>query len=374
MLLFFHWAGSSDLMKITKLNLYKYSLPLAKPLEMKGSIQTFREGLIIELMDENGHCGFGDAAPFPGLHKETLKDIIAEISDQINEILVFRYDPLIDIFSNLKPLLKNLPSLNFAMEWAIVDLIAKSKNIVAAKLFNSNPKFTIPLNALLTGNSKGVLAQAETLKSKKYKAIKLKVATRPLDEEINLVLKLNDIFEGNMALRLDANQTWSREQATTFGKAVHAANIEYIEEPFSRPDLFAGFFYETGLQYAFDETLSQNIFKEIKSFAGLDAIVLKPSVIGRLSETQNWVKWAEQKKVKTVFSSVFESGIGLRAIANLTAAWGEKNAVHGLDTFSWFKEDVTDPAFTSNGASLHLADQDFKLNYKTLKKIYEQNF
>jgi len=360
-------------MNLKKLILYQYSLPLQKPIKMKGTIQNFRNGLILELIDENGNSGFGDIAPFPGLHKESIAEIIDETKILYTLLAKIQLDYQTDIWSQLELLPDCLPSLQFALDWSVVDLFSKIKKIPPAQLFNSKPNERILLNALLSGTSSEVLKEAKKLKDQNYQTVKLKVA-HSINDEINLVLKLNDIFEGQVNLRLDANQSWTTEQAMKFGKAIQSANIEYIEEPCNKPELLSTFYIETGIQYAFDETISQGNFEELQSFDGLNAIIIKPSVIGKLSKTKKWIEWANQKKVKVVFSSVFESGIGLQAIANLAGAFGNRNVAHGIETFRWLKEDVTKPPFTSEASFIQITNQTFSLNNKSLNMIYEYNF
>ncbi len=358
-------------MKLKKVTLYKYSLPLIKPLKMKGSRQDCRDGLIVELTDENGAQGFGDAAPFPGLHTETLVDIISEFKTIHPYLSTLDYDDHTEIFSQFDQLNHRSPSLQFAIDWAICDLVSKARKINPARLISSNSNDKIFVNALLAGSPSEMLEEAEKLKFSNYKTIKMKVAKHAIDEEINLVLKLNNLFEGEKSLRLDANQCWTLKQATAFGKGVQEANIEYIEEPCSSPELCANFFNETGLAYAFDETLSQNNFGEIKIFNGLKAIIIKPSLIGRIVDIKKWGDWAKQNNLKIVFSSAFESGIGLRAISHLASALGEKNVAHGLDTFRWLKEDVTIPAFSSESSFIQATKLSFHLNENRLNKVYE---
>ena len=341
---------------------------------MKGSQQDCREGLIVELTDKKGINGFGDAAPFPGLHNESLDDIITEIKSIVTQIVSCEFDLHQDIFSNLNQLPKSSPSLQFALEGAVVDWIAKARGIIPTKLISSNPENTILLNALLTGSFEEVLIQAEKLKSKKYKAIKLKVATRPLEEDIELVLRLNEMFEGKISIRLDANRGWSDNQAIEFGQAVNKANIEYIEEPLNDVTHLLDFYQSTGIFYALDESLAGKEFNLIPGKEGLRALILKPSLLGSVSQIKEWINVAEEFKAYTVFSSTFESGVGLRAISHLAGALAKKDVAHGLDTFNWLKEDVTIPAFTTQASFIGLTNQEFSLNNKNLKNIYEYNF
>jgi O-succinylbenzoate synthase len=330
-------------MKLKEINLYRYSIPLKKTINIKGYLQRERNGTIIEIVDEKNNKGYGEASPFPGLHSESVEKIIQQFKNL--KSVLFNIDPgHFTIFSLDLPPCSNC--LQFGIEWAIINLKARQRNENPAYVLNSNYLKTIRINPLLTGNYEEILAYALTLKMENPRAVKLKVGFRPLEDDIYLTKKLDEIFENKIPLRLDANRNWSLNQAVTFGHGVYGSNIEYIEEPLQNPLQLTEFYEKTGMEYALDETLSANTADHFESFKGISAFIIKPSVIGSLRKIKNLLDIADINKYTCIFSSTFESGVGLWAAAAMACAFSAPNSVHGLDTYKWLKNDIIEPPFS----------------------------
>ena len=62
-------------MKIIDLEIYRYALPLARPLLADGRELRFREGILLFIQGENHLTGIGEVAPLPGFSAERLQDV-----------------------------------------------------------------------------------------------------------------------------------------------------------------------------------------------------------------------------------------------------------------------------------------------------------
>lgn len=290
-------------------NLYKYDIPLARPLNIKGRTINNRCGIIVSLVDEDGFVGIGDAAPLPGLHKETLDDAIAE----------------------LKAFPKTtLPSVKFALESAMLDIAIQRE-----KLFDNIERLNIPINALITGDA---IDEFEVLCDAGFKAIKIKVGRGDVSEDIKLVQSLKQLGK-NVKLRLDANRAWELKDALEFCSQVGADKIEYIEEPVADTKDHAEFINNSPIPLALDETLIENDPEAI-NLKGVKAMILKPSMLGGFVATEKLINIAKQNNIIPVLSSTFESSVGIRSIALFAAKMSLTNIPAGLDTLKWLAEDV----------------------------------
>ena len=338
-------------MKLNEINLYKYKLPLINPINMKGRLHNNREGLIVELKNSDGTKGYGEAAPFPGLHNESLADIIKQfqkIKPQLSSLTQDNFN----IFSLEFP--ECSPILNFAIEWAIIDLISNEKEILPSAILNTKYNKQILTNPLLVGDYDSILKQAEEVKKRKPGSVKIKVGFRPLEDDIYLIKQIDEIFENKISLRLDANRSWSLNQAVTFGHAVLNTNLEYIEEPIDEPFSLHLFYKKTGIRYAIDESLLHESFLKTHNMNGLAAFIIKPSIIGSIKEIKKLVDIAAKKNIYCVFSNAFESGIGLWSNTYLAASFSNENISHGLETYNWLEKDLISPSFCSNNYKINL--------------------
>ena len=145
------------------------------------------------------------------------------------------------------------PSVRFGLETALANLSRRMEDRSAAELACFDG--AIPVNGLLAGSREQVLADARRLRNGGCRAVKLKVGSRPVAEDEELTRVVRAVIGDGMGLRLDANRSWSLEQAVEFGRAVGDTNIEYLEEPLRAPAHLADFFDATGIPVALDESL-----------------------------------------------------------------------------------------------------------------------
>lgn len=66
-------------MKILEARVFEYCLPLTQPLNLMGTEMRDRRGFLLEFRDATVNCGFGEIAPFPGLHSEKLSSAAEQL-------------------------------------------------------------------------------------------------------------------------------------------------------------------------------------------------------------------------------------------------------------------------------------------------------
>ena len=293
---------------------------------MLGRALNFREGLILQIKDAQGNHGEGEIAPLTGVHLESLED--AEIN-------------LINILEGKKAELKVLPSVCFGLEMVWNGYLAK---IHDQKFFTKKPK-PLPVNALLTSELDDLKILGEQLNKVNYKAVKMKVGVKSIEEEIKRILILNTHLKQNISLRLDANRAWTLDEALEFASGIREIKIEYCEEPLKNPEQLESFSDKSDLPIALDETLFNTENPEFLPTSNITALILKPSRLGGWKSCQKWVDFASKNNLGVTFTSCLESGLALKWIALMNASMIPVPTPAGLDTFQNFQTDVTDPPF-----------------------------
>ena len=358
-------------MQIKRLKIYRYKIPLTDPLNMKGEVLHNRSGLILEMTTDNGLIGLGDCAPFPNLHTETIDDCIKEIRSNRDRIVHKSVpDSVNGVLSQFDDL-NCIPSVRFALDCALINIVASNSKIGFSEFINPRHRPEIEVNGLLAGSDDVILAEAKRLIKTGFSVLKLKVGRRSIAEEIATVRKLQLILGKTVKLRTDANRAWSFDQAVEFAEGISDCNIEYIEEPIAEPERLHELFERTGLHIAYDESLYGKSAEEVKIFSGLRAFVLKPSVLGSVKNTLNFIEFADRNNIKPVISSAFESGIGLYALAGL-ASCTKSPAAAGLDTYKWFEHDIALKPFSAESGRIDILEADKSmnsLNYELVEEI-----
>ena len=328
-------------MKFKGFKLYSYKIRLKRTLKLKSVSIDSREGLILKIFDDGGNCGFGEIAPLPGFSRENLEEAKSQtiqICNSLKKPLSLQQPE--EINSAMKDFPGDVyPSVSFGVASALLILSADRRNISLSELLNKNCSGSLEVNALLSGSKEEILTSLALIKESNYGSVKLKVGSRDLSEDIDLTRKVSEQLGESMNLRLDANRSWSLEQAATFHSQTKDCRIEYIEEPVSNSSELQELLADSSLAIpvALDETLTEIEISDFKNFSSASALVLKPTLLG-LEKTISFAGLAKAQKIACVFSSSYESVLGLSIIAQLAAA-NSINSACGLDTLGIYADD-----------------------------------
>ena len=224
---------------------YNYHLPFIKPLQMKSIDIPSRNGLLFNYSKDNISV-WGDAAPFPGLHKESVDDILHWLKSKSH---------LIKNLNEIEDVETPFPSVDFAVSSCFFQWQAKKKGSSLRNFLNPKAKHKIYVNALITGTGKDSLQSLKESLNKGYKSFKVKVGRQNIADDIDLIKNIaGKLTEGSL-LRLDANQAWGLEEAKNFCTECADLPIEYLEEPLKNNRDIPELHKESPLAIALDETL-----------------------------------------------------------------------------------------------------------------------
>lgn len=305
---------------------FRYRLPLTKPLQMLGHTLHERTGLLLQLEDHSGRQAEGEIAPLPGVHSETLEDCLRQLHAGFAE---FKWPHL-------------SPSVRFGLEMAQWNLREQQGQTTPAGPLTALAP--LPVNGLLTGSGADLVAECERLQSAGVQAVKLKVGRESVATDVERVQTVRETLGPEAELRLDANRAWTLEQAHAFAKQIQGCEIAYCEEPLQRPEDLPKLHERTNLPLALDESLWTNPEPSTLPLQGIRAVILKPGVLGGWRASSRWVRWTKKQRLRVVFTSCFESGLGLAWIARMTTTLSRTPTPCGLDTGKWLAQDLVDPS------------------------------
>jgi O-succinylbenzoate synthase len=340
-------------MIITSCAAFFYELPLVTPLRLGQQALSSRRGFILQISAGDQGLGYGEVAPFPGLHKENVAAALQQFRQLQTPLTGSELPnglPDLQALENWLVEYPLYPSLRHGLETAVLDLLAGVNNTTLAGLLNPSYQQTLPVNGLLADGI-GIQEQVRRLLAEGYTAVKLKVGRQSLEQDIALVRTVRQALGSATALRLDANRSWDFATAVRFGKALADCPVEYLEEPLADPQRSADFYHLTGIPVALDESLAGWEPETVSIAEGIQAFVLKPAVLGGLARTARFIRLAGRQHIKAVISSVFESGVGLAALTSYAAALSA-GVPAGLDTYRWLREDLPVQRFAAHGGKI----------------------
>lgn len=330
---------------LSRVELFRYAIRFKEPVAFREATLRQREGALIRLTSREGTEGWGEAAPLPGFSHEDLDETIAQLREIMPSLLnrVILDDRCITDNNPLMEGVNLVASARFGLESAFLTLFASSRGRTVSETLAERPRSPVLINGLLSGNSERILADARAIKRDGYRAVKLKVGRGDVAGEAEVVRKVRATVGNDVSLRLDANRAWGFEEALEFARGVSGARIEYVEEPLAEPERLPELAEVWDLPVALDESLAGMAPEGLRKHRYAAAVVLKPTLLGGVSQTLRFIEEAKVLRMAAVVSSSYESGVGTGMLVAL-AALGDEPA--GLDTYRRLAEDVISAPLT----------------------------
>lgn len=298
--------------------------------------------------------GWGEAAPLVKLSpdfREDFESVLEKILRKMNQE-IWESDPQA-VLLKLKALIPfELPSIRFGLETAILEwLNGGEKRIVPNDFFDALKP--IPINGLIwMGDREFMLEQIDQKLSEGFICIKMKIGAIDFGQEIALLDYIRSRFSPEkITLRLDANGAFSPNDALEKLKKLAEFHVQSIEQPIP-----AGNWAEmkklcevTPLAIALDEELigikdKEQLLEQIQP----QHIILKPTLIGGILETQAWIQLAQERNIGWWMTSALESNIGLNAISQLASIY-DSSIPQGLGTGKLYHNNLESPLEVRSG-------------------------
>jgi len=330
--------------KITTAQLFEYRLRLKQPVGPADAPLADRCGLLVKLTGETGFAAWGEAAPLPYFSPETLTEVRLQLASTLQLLKGQAIPPGVEMlegaFEDWLGGFGLSASSRCALEVAVLNLIATNRNLLLASLLSPGCSEEVPVNGLITSTGDSAIKRARFLIEQGYRTLKLKVGRGDLSEDIETVRNISDILNDEAALRLDANRTWKIEDALEFAQGIRGCRIEYIEEPLSDSALLREFSKEANLPIALDESTREIEPDQLDALDFVAAVVLKPTLLGGFERAAAIARAASKHSTKIVISSSFESPTGIAALAHFAIAYGTEKIAAGLETVTWFEQQI----------------------------------
>jgi o-succinylbenzoate synthase len=211
----------------------------------------------------------------------------------------------------------------------------------------------VGVNATLPGLDPMTTAMAARLAvAAGYRTLKLKAGARDtVGELVVRVASVRDAVGEGIALRLDANGTWTLDEASARLEALAPYGLQYVEQPMAPAELedAAELRRRVGgaLLVAADEAVASLADASLLLNGGAaDVLVVKPGRVGGPAAVDEIARLAAAHGVPVVISSMFETGVGLAAGLRCAAllpdvpGWPAAERDHGLATADLLEDDL----------------------------------
>jgi o-succinylbenzoate synthase len=286
--------------------------------------------------------GTGEAAPLPGLSKETPEQVEQELQRVVDEINALFVENLCS-------------SVRTALEMALLDLHNGGKKLFFDNAF-ARREGGIPTNGLIwIGGLDSMLQQVSIKVDEGYRTLKIKIGSLDFEKEIDILQYIKrKYFRENITIRLDANGAFKPNDALYKLNQLAQWGIHSIEQPImaNQHEAMAELCKKSPVPIALDEDVLGVLTREEK-LRLIDQIkpqflILKPSLMGGFKHTAEWIELAENHNVGWWITSALESSIGLNAVAQFTAQY-PVSIPQGLGTGKIYSDNILSPLEVGKG-------------------------
>lgn len=319
-------------MKITHTEIYRFSIPM-EPFVIATGTMHFAQNVFIKVYTDRDIYGVGECSAFPMIVGETQETCIAMAKD-FAKIWIGK-DPL-DIPERMNDLLgyaDHNGTIKSAFDMALFDISAKHAGLPLYK-FLDGTKRTIETDMTIGIGTPEVMASAAVnYQQKGCTILKLKLG-KGVHEDIKRVAAVRAAVGSDMAIRLDANQGWTFDEALLALGELAKYDIEFCEQPMRTwfDDRLPELHLNSPIKIMADESVyNHHDARRLINSQSCEYLNIKFAKSGGILEAQKIHEEALKTGVKCMIGSMLESRIALSA--NLHFALASPNVeFFDLDT------------------------------------------
>lgn len=350
--------------EIKRVNLYRIRLPFRKPFATAKGTLSFRESLLVEVVDHAGRTGLGECVSFP------TDWYLPEVLDQDIRILRERLIPLVlntvllhpseaDGLFAACPGANELPMGRGALEPALWDLYGKVVEqplwqLIGGQAPEGTDAVAVPAGAAIpVGPVAETVAAAQRCVDAGYTRVKLKVMPGTAYFSAQAVRKAFP----DLVISLDANQSFTEHDIEEL-RNLDELDIAWVEEPLDprRPvasgphDLFARLAQlqrRIKTPVCLDESIvSARDLARVLKHPELKCFALKIGKFGGIEPALQFVHMAQARGMRVWMGGMYDTGVSRRMHAAFETLSGVSDAGDIGATSRYFDTDVTNPPYT----------------------------
>jgi L-Ala-D/L-Glu epimerase len=219
-------------MKIKNIKVWSADLANTKPYTIAFKTIDEVRNAFVEITLDNGITGMGCGNPSEYVTGENLNQTLQALQENNLEFLIGRdirhFQQL--LFETLQKF-PNQPAARAAIDIALHDAFTKYLDLPLVQFLGQKIKSLPTSNTIGIKNVEETLKEAIDYKARGFTVLKVKLG-KNLEEDIERMAKLRELFGNNITIRVDANQGYTVQQTKDFYNRTKPFNIEVIEQPF----------------------------------------------------------------------------------------------------------------------------------------------
>ena len=309
-------------MGIRKIEVYTTTLRYAEPFTISAGTSIESHNIIVKLTTDYDVYGWGEASPSKRVTQETPETVLKAL-DRIAPRLIgmcpLRIAQCLDMMDQLVP---EDPSAKAAIEITLHDVLGKTARKPTWRILGGFRE-RVPTDITLGIKTPKEMAK-DALRAVKegFKALKVKVGINP-QEDFERIKLIRESVGGKTAIRIDANQGWTVNQALTVLGKLGKFDIQFVEQPVEAKNIhgLAKIKKTSPIPVMADESVHTpaDALRLIKADA-VDMINIKLMKSCGIFNARKIAEIAEAANVPCMIGCMAESTIGITAAVHFAAA------------------------------------------------------
>lgn len=314
-------------------------IPTIRPHKMAVATMQTQTLVLVKITTEDGYVGWGEATTIGGLGygEESPESVKVNIDTYFAPLLKTLSG--LNVAQTLQVIKKNINGNRFAkcaIQTALLDIKAQRLNLPLSEVLGGRLRNSIPvLWVLASGNTEKDIAEAQKMiEAKRHNVFKLKIGSRPVEEDVEHVLAIKKALGKNISIRVDVNRAWSELEAIKGIQLLQDGGVDLIEQPCAIDNLDAMRRLTRRFDVAImaDESLmGPHSAYQIARNNGASVFAVKVAQSGGLVEGCEVGKVAKLAGIDLYGGTMLEGPVGTIASAHVFSTF--ENLAYGTELF-----------------------------------------
>lgn len=219
----------ADQLKITKIDIYRFSIPMV-PFTIATGTMTHAQNVFIRVHTDGGFYGVGECSAFPMIVGET-QDTCLVMAREFGKLWIGK--DALDIAARLQQLhdfAAGNTTIKSAFDMALYDIAAKNADLPLYKFLGGEKRVVETDITIGIAEPDAMADKALEFKDLGARILKVKLGKGTV-EDVERVKQIRIVVGDDMKIRIDANQGWSFDAAVYALQSLGEYDIEFCEQP-----------------------------------------------------------------------------------------------------------------------------------------------
>ncbi|MDM1248610.1 muconate cycloisomerase [Acinetobacter sp. R933-2] len=314
-------------------------IPTIRPHKMAVATMQTQTLVLIKVTTEDGFVGWGEATTIGGLGygEESPESVKTNIETYFAPLLKTLNG--LNVAQTMRIINRNINGNRFAkcaIQTALLDIQAQRLGLPLSEVLGGRLRDSISvLWVLASGNTEKDIAEAQKMvESKRHNVFKLKIGSRPVEEDVEHVLAIKKALGNDVSIRVDVNRAWSELTAIKGIQLLQDGGVDLIEQPcaINNIDAMERLTRKFDIAIMADESLMgpQSAYELAKRNAA-SVFAVKVAQSGGLIEGCEVAKIANLAGIDLYGGTMLEGPVGTIASAHVFSTFS--NLAYGTELF-----------------------------------------